>query len=143
MKANKPLMVFLPAAAVLLLDLLTKQLALRLPEEGINLGILKLALSFNTGSAFGIFAGNNTALIFLTIAIIGFILYIYPDLEEKKWVNLSLGLILGGALGNLIDRVIYGHVIDFIDFGFWPAFNIADSALTVGAIILIIYYMKK
>ena len=96
----------------------------------------------NFGIGFGLI--NTPAarwiLIIITIIIIGIILYYYKELPKKYLPIVSTSLILGGAIGNLIDRSLFGFVIDFIDFRFWPAFNIADSAVTLGVIGLIIYF---
>ncbi len=99
----------------------------------------------NTGVAFGMFAGRNTVSIVINLAIIAGILYFAYNLPEKKWPLLVLlGLIVGGAVGNLIDRVQIGHVTDFLLFSLpvngrvysFPAFNIADSCVVVGTILL-------
>ncbi len=96
----------------------------------------------NFGIGFGLL--NTPAarwiLIIITIIIIGIILYYYIELPKKYLPIISTSLILGGAIGNLIDRFLFGFVIDFIDFRLWPAFNIADSAVTIGVIGLIIYF---
>lgn len=98
----------------------------------------------NFGIGFGLL--NTPAarwiLILITIVIIGIILYYYKELPKKYLPIISTSLILGGAIGNLIDRSLFGFVIDFIDFRFWPAFNIADSAVTIGVIGLIIYFWQ-
>ena len=98
----------------------------------------------NFGIGFGLL--NNPAsrwiLILITIVIIGIILYYYKELPKKYLPIISTSLILGGAIGNLIDRFLFGFVIDFIDFRIWPAFNIADSAVTIGVIGLIIYFWQ-
>jgi len=100
----------------------------------------------NRGAAFGIFADADSSLrvpFFLTISIIAIFIIIYTihrHKEGSKLFHLALALILGGAAGNMIDRAIMGEVIDFIDLHWhqyhWPAFNVADSAITVGAVIL-------
>ena len=77
------------------------------------------------------------------VIIIGILYYFCRDKKNHKLFTIPLALVFGGALGNLLDRVMYGFVIDFIDFNFWPAFNIADSAITVGVIFLIIYVIKN
>lgn len=97
----------------------------------------------NTGIGFGLFQGNNSAIIFLTLIFIGLVLYYYDRIPKNRWVVLLAALVLGGAVGNLIDRIALGFVRDFIDFAFWPAFNIADSAITIGAVGLIAYFIKK
>jgi signal peptidase II len=98
----------------------------------------------NFGIGFGLL--NNPAsrwiLILTTVIIIGVILYYYKNIPKKYLPIISTSLILGGAIGNLIDRFLFGFVIDFIDFRFWPAFNIADSGVTIGVIGLIIYFWQ-
>ncbi len=99
-------------------------------------------LVHNTGIAFGFF--KNQSIIFVvisTIAIILFSVYLYLHRKDEYFGLLEVfgfSLIIGGALGNLIDRILFGHVIDFIDFRVWPVFNLADSAITVGTVIILI-----
>lgn len=95
----------------------------------------------NTGTSFGLFP--DYGVIFMVIAvvvIVGIIVYYrvyYRHLPGEQWlIQISLGLQLGGALGNLLDRLRHGHVIDFIDFKIWPVFNVADSSIFVGAVVL-------
>jgi len=97
----------------------------------------------NTGAGFGILKGWNTILIFISLIIIGIILFYFDRIIKEKSIHIPIALILGGAIGNLIDRIFLGYVIDFIDFRIWPAFNIADSCITIGALWLIIYLWKK
>lgn len=104
-------------------------------------GFLNFAFITNTGSVFGILKGFNSGMIFISLIVLGLIIFYWHELKiHEKFYFL---LIIGGILGNLIDRIIYGHVIDFISFSFWPAFNVADSAITIGIISLIIYEWKK
>jgi signal peptidase II len=129
-------------AGVVLVDQVTKWWALdRLSSGPIHvIGTLDLELSHNTGSAFSLFEGQGLALAALAVVLIG-------ALSAMVWRAPSLGraavvgLILGGALGNLSDRVFrndHGAVIDFVDFHFWPTFNVADSAITIGCVLLVI-----
>lgn len=92
----------------------------------------------NTGAAFGILQNQNILL--MIISIIALIIFFY---FSKDYDILPLGLLIGGTLGNLIDRIFYGYVIDFINLNIWPSFNIADSANTIGIILLILYSIKK
>ncbi len=132
------------AFIVALLDYITKKLVETYvhPHEIIDvLPFLRIVNIKNTGAAFGMFSTlSNKFFIALTIVAIILIL-IYVSRSFKKLEILSLSLILGGAIGNLIDRVNIGKVIDFIDFFIndwhWPAFNVADSSLTVGIILFI------
>jgi signal peptidase II len=115
---------------------------LAIGESVLEIGFFRLSHVQNTGSSFGLFQNQN--LILSIVAIIGvfIILFVIFFMRHRVKVlnttlgKLSLGLILGGTMGNLINRLSFGHVIDFIDFNYWPAFNIADSSLVVGSIIL-------
>lgn len=88
----------------------------------------------NSGAIFGIFKGLNLLFIILGLVVFAFILYC---LRREKRMGLELIILLAGIAGNLIDRIIYGGVIDFIDIGFWPVFNLADVYLVVGVALLI------
>ena len=104
--------------------------------------LLNIAFITNTGSIFGLFQGYTNALVWLSIMIIGIFIYNHSKIEKSDiLVRLSSGMIVGGIIGNLIDRVMYGAVIDFIDLGIWPLFNIADTSITLGVIMLIISLM--
>ncbi len=101
-------------------------------------GVLYFTLVHNRGAAFGIL--RNQLPVFIFTAVIA-ILLIYLNLKKNKkkglsLYNFALSLILAGALGNLVDRLAFGYVVDFIDLRIWPVFNIADSAITAGAILL-------
>jgi signal peptidase II len=101
-------------------------------------GIFHLTLVYNRGAAFGILK-NQTPLFIITSLVAVVLIYLnYKKNRERKSFSydLSLALILAGALGNLIDRLFLGYVIDFLDFRIWPVFNIADSAITAGAFLL-------
>lgn len=141
---------------VILVDQLTKYFvnsSLQLYESVELINGFKLTLRYNTGVAFSFLsdAGSWTRWLFValsTVISIMIIIWIYMTPPHRKWVCCSLGLILGGAVGNLLDRAIFGYVIDFIDvsltfiplrlFNPWPVFNLADSALTVGVVMMII-----
>ena len=91
----------------------------------------------NSGAAFGIFPNQGNFFIIIAIVVALAIVLYYRYLPTGSWlVRLSLGLQLGGAIGNLLDRIRYGHVVDFIDIGFWPIFNVADIAIVTGVGIL-------
>jgi signal peptidase II len=108
-------------------------------------GIFHLTLVYNRGAAFGILK-NQTPLFIITSLVAVVLIYLnYKKNREKKSFSydLSLALILAGALGNLIDRLFLGYVIDFLDFRIWPVFNIADSAITAGAFLLAYLMLKQ
>ena len=93
----------------------------------------------NTGSAFGLFQGFTNILIIASVVGIIFVLFVFHRQNNQSIsLRLSLGLIVGGALGNLFDRVIDGGVVDFISVGWWPAFNVADSAISIGMFLLVV-----
>ncbi|MFL2804084.1 MAG: signal peptidase II [Dehalococcoidia bacterium] len=101
-------------------------------------GILQIVHGVNTGSAFGLFSDYTLLLTIGSLIGIAFVLYFfYKNSFNVIWMRISLSLIVGGAVGNLIDRIRDGGVVDFISVGWWPAFNIADSAISIGMAILI------
>ncbi len=97
----------------------------------------------NTGAGFGILEGYVFWLGLLSLAVAVAVAANYHQLPEEKFPQVLWGLFLGGVVGNLIDRLFRGYVVDFIDFGFWPAFNLADSAITVSVIGLVAYYWRR
>ena len=139
----------LPALAVIILDQATKQFFWHLGKNfNIIDGILRITLVKNTGAAFGIFQGGRAFFIVASIVASMLIAYLAARTpREKRGRRLLLGIILGGALGNLIDRVLFGEVIDFIDMGIgshrWPVYNTADIAVTIGAICLVLTLIRS
>jgi signal peptidase II len=138
-------MLVLVTVVTLALDLATKavaasQLHLALPVSLID-GYLRFTLVNNTGTAFGLFPGRRVLfLIFSCIAIVAIIVLFARLGRATRLQVLAMGLLLGGALGNLHDRVRFGPVTDFIEMGiaghYWPVFNIADAAITIGVVLL-------
>lgn len=131
--------IFGTALVVILLDQLTKLWAansLQNPMVFIE-NIFQFVLVKNTGASFGLFKDTNTLLIFLSLMVLGVVLYFYDKIPKTIGAYIAVGLILGGGIGNLIDRIRLDHVIDFIDVGIWPTFNIADSAITIGVILFL------
>ena len=127
-------------ALVFSLDQTTKFLVSQSLELGRSWpveGFFRITHSYNTGSAFGLFAGQNAPLILVSLLGIGLLIWVYrTQPHPSRWLRLSLGLQLGGAVGNLTDRLTIGHVVDFIHVGSWPIFNVADSSLVVGVTLL-------
>ena len=99
-------------------------------------GILGLTLIHNRGAAFGIFRNQVYLFIITSLAAIVLIYFGLKSNKHDKYYVVCLSLILAGALGNLIDRLRFGYVVDFLNFYIWPVFNVADSAITIGAILL-------
>lgn len=134
------------ALATISLDQFTKQLVvsnLRPGESWMPLDwlapIVTVTHVHNTGAAFGIFPAGGLAFTVLGIIVTGAIIYYFHQLPPGEWLARSaLGLQLGGAIGNLIDRFRQGYVTDFINFKVWPVFNVADSSIVVGVAILLI-----
>ncbi|MFC2025439.1 signal peptidase II [Chloroflexota bacterium] len=135
---------FLTASLVVAADQLTKiwiRSNLAVGGSLFEIGLFRLTHIHNTGAAFGLF--QSYSFILTIVAIVGiavvllfglFFLHQFSFLDNRL-IRLTLGLILGGTVGNLIDRISLGYVTDFIDFTVWPAFNIADSAIVVGVIL--------
>jgi signal peptidase II len=137
---------------VILFDRLTKIFFTHTLNENesfpIIRNVLHMTLVHNTGIAFGLFKGQG--FVFFVVPIIAIILlayniYYYKYNNEKlnRAYIIAISLILGGAIGNLMDRIYCGYVIDFIDFRVWPVFNIADSAITIGAVIIAINCLQQ
>lgn len=104
---------------------------------------LRIVYWRNTGVAFGLFQNNSNLFQWVALLITAGAIYAYVRYlpNDKLLVQVSMGLILGGALGNVIDRIRLGYVVDFIQVGWWPIFNLADSAITVGATLLGVYLL--
>jgi signal peptidase II len=143
---NSYAVLFLIAGVVVLLDQLTKEwvrLNLQLgeifrPELWLT-QYIRIVHWKNTGAAFGMFQNMNPVFMVLSVLVIGVILYYYPQIPRQDWlVRLSMGLLLGGAIGNLIDRFRQGYVTDFISVGKFPVLNIADASISVGVALLFV-----
>ena len=137
---------FVIAAAVFILDQITK-IAVRAaldrgeawPERDWLLNIVNVS---NSGAAFGILQGQTAFLIVTSLVGVAAIVlyYLYPPLEHGL-LRTALALQLGGAAGNLIDRVRFGEVTDFINFDFWPAFNVADASISIGVVTILWFFL--
>ncbi len=139
------------AIATLTLDQFTKWLVASNLEVNQSIapipalaGVLAITHVTNTGVAFGLFKEAGTFFIFVAVVVISVIVLFLRQLPREQWlVRLALGLQLGGACGNLLDRLRLGYVVDFIDFKIWPVFNIADSAIVVGVALLTISMWRE
>lgn len=107
----------------------------------VNLGVVIIHVVTNTGASFGMLQNNNALLAWFSIIVLGIIM-MNADKVKKEQV-LPVILTLAGLLGNLIDRVFRGYVVDFIDFRFWPVFNLADSCVVIGVIWLVIVILRN
>ena len=136
----KDLVLLQLAALIFLADQFTKYLARAFLEFGESFpryGFFRITHTQNTGSAFGLFPDQNTALILVAFLGITILALLYRNLRPTtNLLRLSLGLQMGGAAGNLLDRLLQGHVTDFVDIGPWPVFNVADSSIVIGLLLL-------
>ena len=138
---------FLISLCVVLLDQLVKFFIRNSMGIGDSITVIKnifhITYVTNFGAGFGIMQGKTGLLIWFSIIIIGIILFYYDKIQEKRPLQIFLGFILGGTLSNLIDRLLFGFVIDFFDFRIWPIFNIGDSCICIGTACLIIYFIRE
>lgn len=133
--------VYITAAAILVVDQAVKLAAVHWlrPAESISLtSWLSLTWATNTGGAFGLFDGNTGVLAAVAAVVVAALALIAPRLGASRLLAVGVAAVMGGALGNLVDRIRVGFVIDYIDLHFWPVFNIADIAITIGAGLLVI-----
>lgn len=144
-------MYFTIAALVVILDQASKRIIWEIYRYsgGTDLidGFLRITLSKNNGAVMGILGGSRIILLSVTIISIGALIYFaYRMRYAPVFKRICIGLILGGAFGNLIDRIATGEVIDFIDMGIgayrWPTYNVADTAVSIGAVFLIVGFIK-
>lgn len=135
---------------VLLLDQITKYIVFA--YDSLNIQVIKnffyIGQVKNTGAAWGILSGNMWIFYVVTLVAIVFILNVYRKSEHREWYfKTALMLILAGAIGNFIDRLAFNYVRDFLDFHIFgydfPLFNIADSALVVGVMLVILYVIRN
>jgi signal peptidase II len=131
------------AAVVVLVDQLTKTWALRaLDDRDVHLfWTARLHLVFNKGGAFSLGTGSTWFFVIAAVVVVTFVLLFGRRLLGSRLALVAMGLVLGGAVGNLSDRLFRdtgGAVVDFIDFRWWPVFNVADSAVVIGGILLVL-----
>lgn len=114
------------------------------PGEKIEvLGPLSLTLAHNRGVAFGLADGGGAALVALTVLALLFVGALFASNPARPWMWVAIGLLAGGALGNLADRVRAGEVTDFVDVLSWPPFNLADVAITLGVAAMALSYLRE
>lgn len=131
-------------ALLIMIDQIVKYIVRIRFDVGESIPIIKnifhLTYVRNIGAAFGILANQKIFFVIITIVVIGgIILFVRKQQNVHKMMLLSLNLIVGGAIGNFIDRVYLGYVVDYFDFRIWPVFNIADINIVIGSILLSYY----
>jgi signal peptidase II len=128
------------AIVVLALDQLTKQIVVHSLARGESRNVffgIEITNVRNKGVAFGAFGGGGLPVTLLTVAAVAFLIGYFAMHATKAWLWLPVGVIAGGAFGNLLDRVRQGSVTDFIDPMLWPAFNVADTGIVLGILALL------
>lgn len=139
------------ALAVTVFDQATKALVVSWlgPDQSVQRWELSgpwLAFEYveNTGAAFGILAGRVWLLSILAFVVaVCFLVAFRKDLPSSRWLRLSIGLVTGGGIGNFLDRLRLGYVVDFLAVGVWPRFNLADTAITIGLILLALTALRE
>jgi len=109
------------------------------------LGSLQLTLAFNSGVAFSLGQGSGLVIVPIALAVVLVVVYVARSMSGKLAAT-AVGLVVGGAIGNLVDRLVRGHdgaVVDFIDLQWWPVFNVADAAIVVGGLLLALCSLRK
>jgi signal peptidase II len=114
-----------------------------LGEKVDVLGPLKLTLSHNEGVAFGLAGGSGAPLVVVTLVALGVVLYLFSRNPARPLMWIASGLLAGGAVGNLADRIRVGAVTDFVELPHWPPFNLADMAITAGVVLLVVIYLRE
>ncbi|HSM56129.1 MAG TPA: signal peptidase II [Candidatus Sulfomarinibacteraceae bacterium] len=148
---RQKLLLFFVAGAIIIVDHITKLFIEQwlplnstwapIPELA---GVFRITHVSNTGAAFGLFPGGSLIFTVIAIIVVGVIIvYNYQLSGSQRLLRLALGLQLGGATGNLVDRLRLGHVTDFLDFGPWPVFNVADASIVAGVVILGILMFRE
>jgi signal peptidase II len=137
------LILFLLSVSIIVVERIVKFYItenLRLGESIPVMGnFLMITRSENFGAAFGILQGQNWVFIGASILVVLLVLYYYNEIIYDDLLVFASAFILAGTVGNMMDRLFFQHVIDYIDFSFWPTFNISDASLTVGVALLMIY----
>ena len=135
-------LIIITSFLVILLDQLTKYFFKN--KTILITDFFKINYVENTGAAFGMLKGFNPLFIIISVIVIILMLKYYKEIKkEKAYTHLAFGFLLGGTIGNLIDRIILGYVRDFINFSFWPTFNFADTFSTIAVIILVFHILIK
>jgi signal peptidase II len=127
-------------AVVVILDQLTKhavRTGIAVGDQQKFLPGVQLVHVRNKGVAFGFFSGGGTVVLVFTLAALALLVGYFARRPDRPWLWLPTGLLIGGALGNLIDRIAHGAVTDFIKLSLWPAFNVADMSITFGVLALL------
>lgn len=129
----------------LILDQITKWIVienLAVGESWPATGFFRFTHAWNTGTAFSLFEGQGDILTWVSLGAVGVLTWIYSSIDNPPWVlRIAFGMQFGGAIGNIIDRIRLGHVTDFFDVGPWPIFNIADSSIVIGIVLMIFYFL--
>lgn len=141
---KKYILMLILVSVIVAFDLITKHFCIDWSDYSIIENVVSFDYSINTGASFGMFDGNALLLAILSIVLlIGIISADIVFKQNRVLYNVAVSFIIGGALGNLVDRLSFGYVRDFIrlDFMSFPTFNVADSFLTIGAVLLCIYVL--
>ncbi len=142
----RPLIFYLTALVVVVCDQVSKWAVSTRMVRGVPVPVighvLYLTPTYNTGGAFSLFQARNTVFIVIAGLAILALVYAYQRMQRRELLpTAAMSLALGGAVGNLLDRIRLGHVVDFFDLRWWPVFNIADSAISVGICLLAWHFL--
>jgi len=144
----RPLLFYLIAITIVACDQVSKHVVMQHLPLHVRTPVLGSFLSLthtqNTGGAFSLFKAHNAVFVAISVVALVALIGAYHRFQRHDlWVSAGLALALGGAIGNLIDRARFGYVVDFFDLGWWPIFNVADSAITVGIVLLAFLFLFR
>lgn len=134
------LKILIISSIIILVDQLTK---FYFKYYSYDFNIIKFHLIKNYGAGFGILQGQRFLLILIPIFVIFIIFYCFKGIKKENILFYALIFLLAGTIGNLVDRIFLGYVVDFIDLGFWPVFNVADISNSIGGVLILISLFKK
>lgn len=151
---KKTIIIYLTCLVVLFLDQLSKYFVRYFIQSGDGIWVIRDIFSIcyikNPGIAFGLLANFKEIFIYVNVILVGIIIFIYQKIKrgiDQIIISLIFGLIIGGAVSNIIDRILFKGVIDFLDIGWkeirWPAFNLADMSICIGMILLCFFIFRE
>jgi signal peptidase II len=132
------------AAGVVIIDRIVKNAVLNLTTPVVVIPrMFEIIHIKNTGTLWGFFANNNLFFVLLSVLILAILFFSLRYIVTNMVTLCAVAAVIGGAVGNILDRLMYGSVIDMFNFYIWPVFNVADSAISIGVVVLLVHFLKE